>query len=203
MPLFLFFKVVIQLQARIIVRIIMTSEFSSLSLYFSEQIKLMADVIALFTYANFLEIYPWLCNLFSLAAAYMLSNHRVVAGRIVATIGASNWILFGYLTDQYAFVVANLIFMYIYASAAIKFQAKRDSYKKSFEEQEAEIERLTAQLNKRTKKAEKAIQKREEEVQRISRGIISHIKSIEGIMNNTPKELLPTHTDKGETNHVH
>lgn len=121
------------------------------------------------TYENFLLAYPWLLNALSLTCAYLLSNSKVVPGRMLGAFAAINWMLFGYLTHQYAFTVANIAFFYIYASAVLKFRKKRDSYKATFEEQEAEIRSLHRQLEKRTKRAEKRLAERERRIEKYAK----------------------------------
>lgn len=118
------------------------------------------------TFENFLIAYPWIVNLLSLCCAYMLANGKVVSGRIMGAFAAINWMLFGYFTDQYAFLFSNIIFFIIYTSAVIKFRRKRDSYKETFEDQQEKIAQLEAALEKRTRTAERKLLAREIKIQR-------------------------------------
>jgi len=118
------------------------------------------------TYENFLTAYPWIVNLLSLTCAYLLSNGKVVYGRMLGAFAAINWMMFGYLSDQYAFLFANIIFFMIYTSAVIKFRSKRDSYKETFAEQEAQIKKLEKSLEKKTRAAERTLAARELKMQR-------------------------------------
>ncbi len=123
-------------------------------------------MLSYITYQNFLVIYPWLVNLLSLCCAYLLSNGKVVWGRLLGSFAAINWMLFGYLTNQYAFLFANIIFFLIYTHAVLKFSSKRDSYKETFEEQEQKIKRLEKELEKKTRLAERKLMARELKMQR-------------------------------------
>lgn len=118
------------------------------------------------TYENFLTAYPWIVNLLSLTCAYLLSNGKVVYGRLLGAFAAINWMIFGYLSDQYAFLFANIIFFMIYTSAVIKFRSKRDSYKETFAEQEAQIKKLERSLEKKTRAAERTLAARELKIKR-------------------------------------
>lgn len=118
----------------------------------------MPDYIS---YEKFLLAYPWLLNGLSLTCAYLLSNGKVVTGRLIGAFAAINWSVFGYLTDQYAFLFANIIFFIIYTSAVLKFRRKRDSYKETFDEQEERIKQLEKALDKKTRMAERKLMARE------------------------------------------
>ncbi|AUS02883.1 TMhelix containing protein [Vibrio phage 2.275.O._10N.286.54.E11] len=85
----------------------------------------------------------------SMVAAYCLSNQRAVVGRYLGATGASLFILYGVVTNQPAFVVADIIFLYIYISAVLKFNKKRDSYR----EKAADDEETIAQMRKIIKRA--------------------------------------------------
>ena len=123
-------------------------------------------MLHLINFENFLSMYPWLVNILSLTCAYLLSNGKVVSGRLLGVFAAVNWMTFGYLTSQYAFLFANVIFFVIYGSAVLKFRSKRDSYKETFEEQQAKIQQLEKALDKKTRSAERKLMAREIKIQR-------------------------------------
>ncbi|MCF2902729.1 hypothetical protein L1267_20370 [Pseudoalteromonas sp. OFAV1] len=125
-----------------------------------------------------LKLYPWLINIFSISCAYLLSNNKVVIGRVLGCFAATNWIAFGFLSEQYAFIAANIIFLWIYISAIVKFSSKRDSYKKSHEEQREEIARLRRKLNKDTIKAEQFYSKKQNDLISLSNSVIKQMEQI-------------------------
>lgn len=78
----------------------------------------------------FLEGYlSYIMNIISMIAAWCLSNQKVIIGRYLGACSASLFILYGVITNQPAFIIADIIFLYIYISAVMKFNKKRDSYK--------------------------------------------------------------------------
>lgn len=97
------------------------------------------------TYENALMVLPWVTNSISITAAYCLSRSKVVAGRIIALFGAMGWASYGLLLGEMSFVLANLVFIYIYGSAVYKFNRKRDQYKETL----AETEHENAELRKK------------------------------------------------------
>jgi hypothetical protein len=141
----------------------------------------MESILSYLTYANFISAYPWIINVFSITCAYMLSNNKVLIGRIIGSFAACNWVVFGYLTDQYAFIVSNIIFVSIYVSAAIRFASKRESYKRTAEENEAEMVRLTNDLNKKTRRAERKLHQKEERIVALSKSIIRNMEEVKNI----------------------
>lgn len=108
-----------------------------------------------FTFAVFIQYYPTLLNCVSLTCAYCLNNHKVTIGRWFGVFAALGWSSYGLLIDDYSFLVANIIFLWIYANALYKFNRKRDEYKATFEEQQAEIEKLQRQLDREILKKQK------------------------------------------------
>lgn len=110
-----------------------------------------------FTLALFTQYYPTLLNGISLTCAYCLNNHKVTLGRWFGVTAAIGWSSYGVLIDDYSFFIANLIFLWIYASALYKFNRKRNEYKATFEDMEEEIANLKKQLNREKFKKNRAI----------------------------------------------
>lgn len=76
-----------------------------------------------------IEWLPWCNGLLSVVTAYLLSNQRVLPGRIIGTIASIFWLIYGIISSQYAFLFTQIIFLWIYISAIIKFTKKRNEYK--------------------------------------------------------------------------
>jgi hypothetical protein len=96
----------------------------------------------------FLQQYlSWFNNAIGLVAAYCLSNRRVTIGRIFGVMAAVFWMVYGYITSQYAFIVADCIFLLIYTQAIIKFNSKKDEYKERESLKEDEMVDLHAVLD--------------------------------------------------------
>lgn len=141
------------------------------------------------TYEHLLFAYPWIVNLLSLSCAYMLANGKVVAGRVMGAFAAINWMLFGYFTDQYAFLFSNIIFFIIYTSAVIKFRNKRDSYKETFDEQQERIRELERNLDKKTRSAERKLMARELKMKRHAEKARKSLEALLEISDETVAEL--------------
>lgn len=91
----------------------------------------------------FLQTYlSWIMNGISMIAAYCLSNKKAQLGRKLGMLSASLFILYGVVANQPAFIVADLIFLYIYTSAFLKFNQKRDFYREKSAQDEATIEEM-------------------------------------------------------------
>jgi hypothetical protein len=138
------------------------------------------------TLPHFLLIYPWVLNAMSLTGAYCLSNSKVIFGRYVGACAAVGWAAYGVLISEWSFLVANVVFCYIYVSAIYKFNRKRDEYKASFEEQAAEIARLQKALTKNHEKSQRILDIRETKLQKLAEEIRSqshdHLRAIEDIV---------------------
>ncbi len=78
---------------------------------------------------NPVSAYAWLLNGMSLMGAYCLANQKVTIGRVIAATAALGWFFYGYLISEPSFMIANVIFCYIYVSAIRKFRSKQDGYK--------------------------------------------------------------------------
>ena len=143
----------------------------------------MSAVLAWFTYANFLVIYPWLLNATSLTCAYCLSNSKVVLGRYIGVVAATGWSVYGILINELSFFFANIIFAWIYGSAIYKFNSKRDEYKATFEEQKAEIERLQKELEKKRIKEEKILDAKRDQIKRIAARAEKNLEEIRELAN--------------------
>ena len=94
------------------------------------------------------EYLSWIMNAVSMVAAWCLSNQRAVIGRYLAATGASLFILYGVVTHQPSFVIADMIFFYIYVSAVWKFNLKRDSYRAKAATDEETIARMRKIIRK-------------------------------------------------------
>jgi hypothetical protein len=66
-------------------------------------------------------------------------------------------------------------------SAAIRFASKRESYKRTAEENEAEMVRLTNDLNKKTRRAERKLHQKEERIVALSKSIIRNMEEVKNI----------------------
>lgn len=145
----------------------------------------------MFSYEVFLTFFPWGLNLLSLTCAFCLSNGKIIFGRYIGAIAAIGWSSYGFLIEEYSFLVANIIFLFIYASAIVKFNLKRDEYKATFEEQEITIKRLHKELNLRVKKEDRILNSKKEKLRKISTRIkemakenLKNIESLEESLNN-------------------
>jgi hypothetical protein len=128
-----------------------------------------------------IEIFPWVLNTFSLTTAYCLSNGKITVGRYIGAIAAIGWSTYGFLIEEYSFLFANIIFLYIYSSAIIKFNSKRDEYKETFEEQKEIIEKLHKELNERIKKEDKILNLKKEKIRKIANIAKENLKNIESL----------------------
>lgn len=134
------------------------------------------------TYQNFIMVLPWLLNCCSLTCAYCLSNGKIKAGRYVGVLAATGWSSYGFLIEEYSFFFANIIFLYIYINAIIKFNKKRDDYKKTFDEQKHEIEILEKKLDNRVKKEDKILDLKKKELLKIALIAKENLKNIEKLV---------------------
>lgn len=75
------------------------------------------------------EWLPWWNGILSIITAYLLSNRKVLPGRILGTIASIFWLVYGVISEQYAFLFTQIIFLWIYIGAIIKFTKKRNEYK--------------------------------------------------------------------------
>ncbi len=114
-----------------------------------ESILVWAETV--FTINNFLMMYPWILNGTSLLCAYCLSNHKVTAGRYIGVVAATGWSTYGLLINELSFFFANIIFAWIYGSAIVKFNSKRDEYKATFADLESENLLLKKDNSKKSK----------------------------------------------------
>lgn len=139
-------------------------------------------IITIFTLELFTQYYPTILNSISLTCAYCLNNHKVTLGRWCGVTAAIGWSSYGVLIDDYSFFVANLIFLWIYASALYKFNRKRDQYKATFDEQKAEIAQLHKELDKKQAKNEKALDIKTAKMIKIAERAKKNLEDIEDLV---------------------
>jgi hypothetical protein len=77
-----------------------------------------------------LSYLPWGNGVLSVITAYLLSNQKVFPGRLLGIIASISWFAYGIIAEQYAFVFTQIIFLWIYIGAIIKFTKKRNEYRK-------------------------------------------------------------------------
>lgn len=75
------------------------------------------------------EWLPWWNGFLSILTAYFLSNRKVLLGRTLGTIASIFWLFYGIVSEQYAFLFTQIIFLWIYIGAIIKFTKKRNEYR--------------------------------------------------------------------------
>jgi hypothetical protein len=92
----------------------------------------------------------------------------VTFGRWLGVTAAIGWSSYGVLIDDYSFFIANIIFLWIYASALYKFNRKRDEYKATFEEQQAQITKLKKQVDRTHAQKEKQLSEKEAKIRKIA-----------------------------------
>lgn len=78
----------------------------------------------------------------SIVAAYLLSNHAVTYGRVIAFAAACTWGLYAVIAEVWALLFVDIVYCVIYVQAALKFKSKRDGYRIRFHTLEDEIEHL-------------------------------------------------------------
>lgn len=145
-----------------------------------QQAKDILDWIMItFTLELFTQYYPTILNCISLTCAYSLNNHKVTFGRWCGVCAAIGWSTYGVLIDDYSFFVANIIFLWIYASALYKFNTKRDEYKATFEEQKAEIMKLNKELDKKHAKNERTLDAKKAKMLKIAERARKNLLEIE------------------------
>lgn len=153
-------------------------------------------ISATFTKEFFVQYYPTILNGVSLICAYCLNNSKLTIGRWCGVTAAIGWSSYGVLIDDYSFFVANIIFLWIYASALYKFNRKRDQYKATFEEQKAEIEKLHKELDIKQAKNERVLKNKADKMIKVAERARKNLADIEDIVkasqeisNNTPEQI--------------
>lgn len=124
--------------------------------------------MSFFTYELFLSVFPWCLSAISLTCAYCLSNGKAIIGRYVGVVAAIGWSAYGLIFDQLSFFFSHMIFGFIYVNAIYKFNSKRDQYKATFEEQNAEIARLKAALEKKRIKEDRQLSIKLSQIKKIA-----------------------------------
>jgi hypothetical protein len=101
----------------------------------------------------------WINNLVSLIAAWCLSNKKIDIGRRFGVAAAILWMVYGFITEQYAFVVADFIFLTIYIQAIVKFNSKKREYQDLQETTEYDIFKLDKLFRKNVRLQYKLLRK--------------------------------------------
>jgi hypothetical protein len=113
---------------------------------------------------TFMGVFPWVLNGLSLITAHCLSNQKVVIGRSMGVAAAIGWSIYGYLIGEWSFIISNIIFFYIYASALIKFNKKKSEYQHSSENIETQLLDLLSEQDKRKLKGLRLIEQIEKDM---------------------------------------
>ena len=80
---------------------------------------------------DYIDYVTYAANGLALLAAYFLSRggKNILIGRLTGIMAAGCWITYGIFINNWSFVIADCIFVFIYVSAVIKFNMKRDAYR--------------------------------------------------------------------------
>lgn len=163
-------------------------------------------LLATLSALKWMDFFPWALSALSMSCVYCLNNFRVKLGRYLGLVVACGWFFFGYMTSQWFFLFTNVIYAYIYISAIVKFNKKRDEYRHITEEQSAQLQEIEAKLRKeqmqfsarlnvkhaRMKKVARSAHAKAEQIARETRLLVRTIERLDNSLHDPlVKEAVP------------